>query len=50
MRLFYLVLPLMFLMSCSGTWQGIKEDTKAIGRSIGEATESAGESIQDASK
>lgn len=50
MKIFILVLPLLFLASCGGTWEGVKEDSKTMGRTIGEATESVGKSIQDASQ
>ena len=50
MRLFFLVLPVLFLVSCGGTWEGIKEDTKKMGQAVGEATESAGEAIKEASE
>jgi predicted small secreted protein len=34
-------------MSCSNTWEGIKEDSKELGNSIGKAAENTGKSIQE---
>jgi predicted small secreted protein len=48
MKLFILVTSLMFLLSCSNTWEGIKKDSKDVGEAVGEAAEKAGKSIKEA--
>jgi len=41
---------LFTLVACSNTWEGIKKDSKEIGKSIGEATKNAGNAIKGASE
>lgn len=47
MRKFILFFLVMFLFSCK-TWEGIKEDSRDIGESVGKAAETAGKNIKKA--
>lgn len=50
MRLFILMVSIMFLFSCSNTWEGIKKDSEEVGHAIGEAAETAGKKIKEATE
>jgi len=47
---FLLVSCIAVLSACGNTWQGIKKDSSEAGKSIGEAAESAGKAIKEATE
>ena len=50
MRLLTFIAVVFILASCSNTWEGIKEDSKDAGQAIGEAAETAGKKIKEATE
>ena len=44
---FYL---LTMLTACSNTWEGVKQDSKSIGQSVGEVMEDVSEKLKEASE
>jgi len=41
-----IILTMFFsLMACAETWQGVKKDSKAIAKSVGEAANELGDAI-----
>jgi len=41
---------LTMLAACSNTWEGVKQDSKSIGKSIGEAMKNVGEELKKTSE
>lgn len=47
MRTIIMFVVVMALVSCGETWRGVKKDSSAIGKSIGEAGTELGEKIKE---
>lgn len=49
MRLLIFIAAVFMLASCN-TWEGIKKDSKDVGEAIGEAAETVGKAIKEATE
>lgn len=50
MRLLTFIAVIFILASCSNTWEGIKEDSREVGQAIGDAAETVGKKIKEATE